>query len=220
MTGSGWLKRRLPRLTKTRSIPALAISIAIHGALLALILAGVSRGPSNDLRDSQPRAGIVGSADHGNTGGIGGAIAAPPSGPSLSVTDGAQYVGQYLRQTQSEGSSLIRVDLINDGEAEPHWALIVTDGDRPVQKLVLIARDTFALQLAPKQRVVFRRLGDSITAMSVRRGRDTTWAERAPLEWRPSNEALKPSAHGSEAAGSLRSPAALLIERRGLTPAR
>ena len=54
------------------------------------------------------------------------------------------------------------------------------DGEGPVQKLVPIAGDTFALQLAPRQRVVFRRLGDSISAVSVRRGRDTTWAERAP----------------------------------------
>ena len=34
------------------------------------------------------------------------------------------------------------------------------------------------------------------------------------------NEELKPTAHLSEAAGSLRSPAAFYCERRGLTPAR
>jgi len=36
----------------------------------------------------------------------------------------------------------------------------------------------------------------------------------------PSNEELKPTALRSEAAGSLRSPAALFMVRRGLTPAR
>lgn len=39
---------------------------------------------------------------------------------------------------------------------------------------------------------------------------------KAVLRQRP-NEALKPTALAGEAAGSLRSPAALLVERRGLT---
>ena len=37
---------------------------------------------------------------------------------------------------------------------------------------------------------------------------------------RLSNEALKPTAQSVVAADSLRSPAALFMERRGLTPAR
>jgi hypothetical protein len=78
---------------------------------------------------------------------------------------------------------MIQVGLINDGEVEPHWTLILIDGDGPVQKLIPLARDTFSLQLAPRQRVVFRRLGDSVSAVSVRPDRDTTWAERAPAHW-------------------------------------
>lgn len=73
---------------------------------------------------------------------------------------------------------MLQVDIVNDGESEPHWALTLFDGNGPVHKLTLVARDTFAFQLAPKQLVVFRRLNDSITAISIRRGRDTTWAER------------------------------------------
>ena len=37
---------------------------------------------------------------------------------------------------------------------------------------------------------------------------------------RPPNEELKPTPQATEAAGSLRSPAALFVKRRGLTPAR
>jgi hypothetical protein len=74
------------------------------------------------------------------------------------------------------------VGLINDGEVEPHWTLIVLEGEGPVQKLVWITGDTFGLQLAPRQRVVFRRVGDSVSAVSVRRGRDTTWAQRAATD--------------------------------------
>ena len=77
---------------------------------------------------------------------------------------------------------MIQVGLVNDGDVEPHWTLIVLNGDGSVEKLVLVARDTFALQLAPKQRVVFRRLGDSVDAISIRHVRDTTWAERAPTD--------------------------------------
>ena len=80
---------------------------------------------------------------------------------------------------------MMQVGLINDGDVEPHWTLIVMDGDGPVQKLVWMAGDTFALQLAPQQRVVFRRLGDSVSAISLRRGRDTTWAERVPSDRQP-----------------------------------
>jgi hypothetical protein len=77
------------------------------------------------------------------------------------------------------------VELVNDGDAEPHWALTVSEGQGPVQKLTSIARDTFAFQLAPRQRVLFLRLGDSITAISVRRGRDTMWAGRIAPEPQP-----------------------------------
>lgn len=185
MMRSDWLTRRLPRSTKARFIPALVTSVSIHGVLLALVVAGVSRSHATDSRDSRPKPGIIGSADDASGSGLAGAIRPPPSGPSLSAIDGARYVGRYLRPTPRQGISMIQVGLINDGEGEPHWTLIVMDGDGPVQKLVLIAGDTFALQLAPRQRVVFRRLGDSISAMSVRRGRDTTWAERAPSDWQP-----------------------------------
>jgi len=178
MMRNDWLTKRVPRSTKTRSIRALVTSVSIHGVLVALVVAGVSRGPATDSRDSRPKPGIIGSADYGS--GAAGAITPPPSGPSLSPIDGARYVGRYLRPTPGQGLSMIQVGLINDGDVEPHWTLIVMDGAGPVQKLVWIAGDTFVLQLAPRQRVVFRRLGDSISAISLRRGRDTAWAERAP----------------------------------------
>jgi hypothetical protein len=178
MMRNDWLTKRLPRSNKTRSLPALVTSVSIHGVLVALVVAGVSSGTATDSRDSRPKPGIIGSGDYARGSGVAGAITPPPSGPSLSAIDGARYVGRYLRPTPSQGLSTIQVGLINDGDVEPHWTLIVTDGRGPVQKLRLVARDTFALQLAPKQRVVFRRRGDSITAMSLRRGRDTTWALR------------------------------------------
>lgn len=190
MMRNDWLTQRLPRSTRTRSIPALVTSVSIHGVLVALVVVGVSRGPATDARDSRPKPGIIGSADDARGSGVAGALTPPPTGPSLSPIDGARYVGRYLRPTPSQGISMIQVGLVNDGEAEPHWALIVMDGDGPVQKLVLIASDTFALQLAPRQRVVFRRLGDSISAISVRRGRDTTWAERAPSDRQPPTRPL------------------------------
>ena len=180
MMRNDWPTKRLPRSISTRSMPALVTSVSIHGVLVLLVLAGVASGPAAASRDSPPKPGIIGSADSATGGGVAGAITPPHSGPSLSPIDGARYVGRYLRPTPSQGRSMIQVGLINDGEVEPHWTLIVMDGEGPVQKLVPIAGDTFALQLAPRQRVVFRRLGDSISAVSVRRGRDTTWAERSP----------------------------------------
>ncbi len=177
--------RRALHRPHRRTIPALLTSVSIHGVLVALVVVGVSRGSTTHSRDARPKPGIIGSTDDARGSGVAGAITPPPSGPSLSPIDGARYVGRYLRPTPSQGISMIQVGLVNDGEAEPHWALIVMDGDGPVQKLVFIAGDTFALQLAPRQRVVFRRLGGSISAISVRRGGDTTWAERAPSDRQP-----------------------------------
>jgi hypothetical protein len=166
-------------------MPALVTSVSIHGVLVALVVVGVSGRSGTDSRDSRPEPGIVGSADHGRASGVAAAIAPPRAGPSLSAADGARYVGRYRRPTPSQGSSWLQVDLVNDGDSEPHWALTVVDSQGPVQKLTLVARDTFAFQLAPRQRVVFRRLSDSITAISVRRGRDTTWAERVASDPQP-----------------------------------
>jgi hypothetical protein len=185
--------QRLLRSTRARSIPALVTSVSIHGVLVALVVAGVSHGSGTDSRDSRPKPGIIGSADYASGSGVGGAITPPPSGPSLNVIDGARYVGHYLRLSEGRGASLVQVTLVNDGDAEPHWALVVMDGTGPVQKLVVLARDTFALQLAPKQRVVFRRLGDSISAVSVHRGRDTTWAERTASDRQPPDQADGPA---------------------------
>jgi hypothetical protein len=179
MTRNDWLAKRLRRPTRTGSIPALVASVSIHGVLVALIVAGVASSTA-DSPDAAPRPGIIGNEDYASGRGAGGAITPPASGPSLDPVEGARYVGHYLRPTPGQASAMLKVGLINDGEAEPHWTLTVVDGGGPMQKLVPITRDTFALQLAPRQRVVFRRLGDSVTAMSVRRGGDTTWAARVP----------------------------------------
>ena len=129
--------------------------------------------------------GVVGSASRGDASGTGPGIAAPPAGPSLDRVDGGRYVGRYQHPGRDRESSLLLVALVNDGESEPHWALTIVEGQGQVQKLIVVARDTFAFQLAPKQRVIFRRMGDSITAVSVRRGRDTTWAARLTLAHQP-----------------------------------
>jgi hypothetical protein len=161
--------------SKPRSIPALLVSVTIHLVLVAVVVAGAYGRSSSE---SRPEPGIVGSADHGTAGGVATAIAAPPTGPSLNPADGARYVGHYSRSNATRASSVLQVDLVNDGESEPHWALTLFEGQGPVHKLTVVARDTFAFQLAPKQFVVFRRVNDSITAISIRRRRDTSWAER------------------------------------------
>lgn len=167
---------------KGRWLPAVLTSVGIHGVLVVLVVAAGIAGHRSDARD---QAGVIGSADRGSGSGAGGAISPPPAGPSLSEIEGARYVGRYLRAATTPANAEIEVGLINDGEVEPHWTLMLREGYLPVQKLVPVTRDTFAFQLAPRQRVVFRRVGDSVTAISVRRGRDTTWAERAVPEHRP-----------------------------------
>ena len=164
-----------------QSVPALLISLTIHAALVGLVVVGVYVSGATEPDRSQPKPGIVGSADRGTGGGVSAAIAAPPAGPSLDRTDGARYVGRYKHPDGKRGSSVLHVDLINDGEGEPHWALTIVEGPGPVHKLTFVARDTFAFQLAPKRRVIFRRIDDSITAVSVRRGRDTTLAARVAV---------------------------------------
>lgn len=163
---------------KVQSMPALLISVGIHAALVALVVASVFVGGATDSSGSGRAPGIVGSAAQGSAGGAAASIAAPHAGPSLDRTDGARYVGRYERANGERGSSVFQVELVNDGESEPHWALTLVDGQGPVQKLILVARDTFAFQLSPRQQVIFRRADDSVTAASVRRGRDTTWASR------------------------------------------
>jgi len=181
------LTQRWPGSTKARSIPALVMSVSIHSVLVVLVVVGLSGRPATESHDSRREPGIIGSADHGRASGVAVAIAPPPAGPSLNAADGARYVGRYRRPTPTQGTSVLQVNLINDGDTEPHWALTVFDGQGPVQTLTLVARDTFAFQLAPKQRVVFRRLSDSITAIPVRRGRDTTWVERVASDPPPPN---------------------------------
>lgn len=151
--------------------------------LIALIVTGLV-GHGKDSNDANTTQGVIGSTDYDRGSGVAGALTPPLPGPSLDPVDAGRYVGRY-RRTTSEGTHTIEVGLINDGDVEPHWTLIVLDGAGPVQKLVPVAGDTFALQLAPRQRVLFRRLGDSVSAVSVRRGRDTTWVEREhPLKTR------------------------------------
>ena len=104
-------------------------------------------------------------------------IAAPRVGPSLDPELGAQYVGRYLWRSPTQGDRLILVQLINDGETV-HWSLAVVENQGPLRTLVPVTRDTFVFQLAPEQEVLFRRIGDSVTSMSIRRGRDTSWAQR------------------------------------------
>lgn len=154
----------------------------LHGVLVVLVVVVASGRAATDSRDSGPEPGLIGSADRGRAGGVAVTIAAPPAGPSLDPAEGARYAGRYRRPTPIQGSAVLQLELVNDGHTEPHWALTLFGGQGPVEKLTWVARDTFAFQLAPRQRVVFRRLGDSVTAISVRRGRDTTWAERIAAE--------------------------------------
>lgn len=167
-------RARLP----TRSYAkALGVSVGIHAALVAIVIVGVAGHSLMQSRTSQPQAGIIGSESRNGTGGL-MSVAAPPVGPSLDPELGAQYVGRYLWSSPTQGVRLLQVQLINDGETV-HWSLAVVENQGPLRTLVAVAQDTFVFQLAPKQRVLFRRIGDSVTSMSIRRGRDTSWAERA-----------------------------------------
>lgn len=108
-----------------------------------------------------------------------GSVAAPPVGPSLRPDEAAGYVGRYVWRSSSLGTRILDVHLINDGETE-HWSLAVVENQGPLRTLIPVAPDSFAFQLAPEQKVLFRRVGDSVTSVSIRRGRDTTWADRVP----------------------------------------
>ena len=171
-----WRTRRLPTKSYAR---ALGASVGIHVALVAIVVVGGVAGHSlAKSRASQPQTGIVGGEQRDGTSGI-GSVAAPPVGPSLSPELGARYVGRYEWRPSNQGNRIIEVRLINDGETE-HWSLAVVEHQGPLRTLNAVARDSFVFRLAPEQRVLFRRVGDSVTSISIRRGRDTSWAERAP----------------------------------------
>jgi hypothetical protein len=165
-----------PRHPTRSHAKAFGLSIGIHAALAAIVIVGVAGRSLMQSRTSQPQAGIIGSESRNGTGGL-MSVAAPPVGPSLDPQLGAQYVGRYLWSSPTQGVSPLQVQLINDGETV-HWSLAVVENERILRTLVAVAKDTFVFQLAPEQKVVFRRIGDSVTSMSIRRGRDTSWAER------------------------------------------
>ena len=172
----GFLRTR--RLTKGAYAKALGASIGIHLALVAIAVGGVAGHSLMKSRASQPQPGIVGSEQRNGTIGL-GSVAAPPVGPSLSPELGARYVGRYLWRSSAQGIRVLEVHLINDGEPE-HWSLAVVENQGPLRTLNAVAPDSFAFQLAPEQKVFFRRVDDSVTSVSIRRGRDTSWAERVP----------------------------------------
>jgi hypothetical protein len=170
------------RFLRTRRLPprsyakAFGLSVGVHVGLAAIVIIGVAGHSLLPPRASRPQPGIVGSEPRNGTGGV-MSVAAPPVGPSLNPELGRQYIGRYLWRSP-RGVRVLDVGLINDGETE-HWSLAVVENQGPVRTLVIVAQDSFAFQLAPEQRVLFRRVGDSVTSISIRRGRDTSWAERA-----------------------------------------
>jgi hypothetical protein len=158
------------------SAKAVGISVGVHAAVVATLVIGVAGHSLAKSRASRPQPGIVGNESQEATSGV-GSVAAPAVGPSLSPELGAQFVGRYQWPSSAQEARFAEVRLINDGETV-HWSLAVIEGQGPLRTLNAIAQDTFAFQLAPAQRVVFRRVGDSVTSISIRRGRDTSWAAR------------------------------------------
>lgn len=150
--------------------------MGIHAAVLAVAIVGVAGHSLAKSRASRSEVGIIGSETRVGTGGL-RSVAAPPAGPSLSPELGAKYVGRYEWRSSDQGTRNLEVHLINDGETE-HWSLAVVENQGSLRTLNAVARDSFVFQLAPEQRVLFRRVGDSVTSISIRRGRDTSWAER------------------------------------------
>ena len=168
-----WRTRRLPSRSYAK---AFGVSVGIHAAVMAIAIVGVAGHSLARSRASRPQSGIVGSEPREGTSGL-RSVAAPPVGPSLSPELGAKYVGRYEWRSSNQGTRILEVHLINDGETE-HWSLAVVENQGPLRTLNAVARDSFVFQLAREQRVLFRRVGDSVTAISIRRGRDTSWAER------------------------------------------
>lgn len=150
--------------------------MGIHAAVMAIVIVGVAGHSLAKSRASRPQSGIVGSEPREGTSGL-RSVAAPPVGPSLSPELGAKYVGRYEWGSANQGTRILEVHLINDGETE-HWSLAVVENQGPLRTLNAVARDSFVFQLAREQKVLFRRVGDSVTSISIRRGRDTSWAER------------------------------------------
>lgn len=176
MTRRRWFGRdRRP----TRSYAkAFGVSVGLHATVAALVVIAYAGRSVMQSRATRSHAGIVGDEARTGTGGV-LPVAAPAAGPSLHPELGARYVGRYVWKSPTRAMRVLDVRLINDGETE-HWSLAVVEDQGPLRTLVVVARDTFEFQLAPAQKVLFRRVGDSVTAVSIRRGRDTSWGERAP----------------------------------------
>jgi hypothetical protein len=178
------------RFLRTRRLPsksyakAFGISVGIHGALLAIVVLGFAG--HSLIQSRNPQAGTIGNAPRNGTGGL-VSVAAPPAGPSLNPDSAAGYVGRYSWNSPGQAMRVFDVQLINDGETV-HWSLAIVENQGTLRTLVPVARDTFAFQLAPEHKVLFRRVGGSVTSLTIRRGRDTTWAERAAEVRLPPNE--------------------------------
>ena len=173
------MRNRIRRIIAMQSVPALLVSVGLH-ALIVVLAFSLPRqrstiGPSI-IRD---KAGVIGNQNQQATGGGATAIAPPLSGPSLDPAAAAEFLGRYRYQAPGPIEPSFDIRLINDGEME-HWSLAIVEDRAQLSVLVPVAPDTFVFQLAPKQRVVFRRSGDSVTAVSLRRTRDTSWAVKIP----------------------------------------
>jgi hypothetical protein len=160
-------------------VPAL-VSLAIHAAVLgALVWMGAASG-SKPAKDP----GFFGTAPRESSSGLTTRRPALPIGPSIPPDQAIEYLGRYRMVSPRQPDTDLLVTVVNDGDIEDHWSLMLQEGEFAPYKLVPSAVDSFVQQLDPERRVVFLRRNSAVTAIelsgrgTMRRGVKVPAAER------------------------------------------
>lgn len=157
---SGFIVRQ-PNGAAASRLAAFLMALAVHGALLGVIVwlgaRGSRRTVANVVAPISPARGV--------TDGPGILMLALPDGPSLTSADAEPLLGRYTALSEGPDGLDVRVALVSD--AEGNGTLAISEAGAAPNSLILVAPDSFVARLNPQYRVTFIRRAGVVTAVEL-----------------------------------------------------